>query len=100
LVYNAFMTNAGDAGNNRIFLFALSTCIWCKKLKALLDSLGVKYEFVFVDLLEGAKREETIKELLKHNPSKSFPTLLVGPHAIVGYQENKVKELLAKCPKR
>jgi glutaredoxin len=91
------MANTGDG---MIFLFALSTCIWCKKLKALLDSLGVKYEFVFVDLLEGEEREKAIKELMKRNPSKSFPTLLVGTETVVGYQEGRVKELIAKCPKQ
>ena len=38
-------------------LYALSTCVWCKKTKQLLDDLGVEYDYVFVDLLEGADRE-------------------------------------------
>jgi glutaredoxin-like protein NrdH len=83
---------------NAVFLFALSTCIWCRKLKALLDQLGVHYEFVYVDQLEGEEKESAVAELLRHNPSKSFPTLLVGRECVVGFQENRIKELLSKCP--
>jgi len=32
-------------------LYALSTCVWCKKTKELLASLGVDHSYVFVDLL-------------------------------------------------
>ena len=36
--------NAGD-----VKLYALSTCPWCKKIKTLLNELGVEYYFVDVD---------------------------------------------------
>ena len=32
----------------KIFLFALSTCVWCKKTKKLLDQFGVKYDYADV----------------------------------------------------
>ena len=46
-------------GENRgkITLYALSTCGWCQKTKNFLDELGVKYSYVYVDLLEGKERE-------------------------------------------
>ncbi len=101
MVYNTNMTSkvaARDDGS--VFLFALSTCIWCKKLRALLDDAAIPYTYVYVDKLEGAERADTIEKLLKYNPAKSFPTLVVGKETIVGYQEGRVKELLSKCPKK
>jgi glutaredoxin-like protein NrdH len=56
-------------------LYALSTCPWCKKTKALLDSLGVEYYFVDVDQLSGADRDEAMAIVKKWNPSASFPTI-------------------------
>lgn len=78
----------------RVMLFALSTCVWCKKTKELLTSSGIAYDYLFVDLLAGAEREEALGEVKKANPSCSFPTLVVNGQCIVGYQEAKIREAL------
>ena len=78
----------------KINLYALSTCIWCKKTKDLLSSLGVGYDYVFVDLLIGKEREEAIEQVKHYNPSCSFPTLVIGEKCIVGYREKEIKEVL------
>jgi glutaredoxin-like protein NrdH len=82
--------NAGD-----IKIYALSTCPWCKKTKALLDSLGVAYDFVDVDLLTGKEREQTIAAVKKWNSSVSFPTIVINDSkCIVGFNEKDLKEAL------
>ncbi len=76
-------------------LFALSTCIWCKKTKAFLADKNVGYEYIDVDLLEGAEREKALDELKKFNPRCSFPSLVINHNAcIVGYDEEKMTEAL------
>ena len=82
--------------DKKIFLYALSTCVWCKKTKRLLDELGAKYDFVFVDLLEGEEKEKAREELAKYNPRRSFPTLLIDDEIILGFEDDKIKEVLAK----
>jgi len=54
-VKNVQGNNAGD-----IFLFALSTCVWCRKTKSLLNELGVEYSYVDVDLLEGSAKRDAV----------------------------------------
>ncbi len=90
------MTATHVAGKNKgkIMLYALSTCVWCKKTKQLLDQLGVEYDFVEVDLLQGAERTGATDEVKKLNPRCSFPTLSINDQCIVGYDEQKVKEAL------
>jgi glutaredoxin-like protein NrdH len=90
------MTKQHVKGENKgkIILFALSTCGWCRKTKKLLNELGVEYEFVDVDLLEGEQRDETMKELDGWNPRRTFPTLVIEDECIVGYKEDKIKEVL------
>jgi glutaredoxin len=76
-----------------IKVYALSTCPWCKKTKALLDSLGVDYYFVDVDLLSGVEREQTLVKVKKWNPGASFPTIVIDDtKAIVGFKEQEIKE--------
>ena len=84
-------------GKNRgeVTLFTLSTCIWCKKTKALLQEMAVAYKFVDVDLLEGIEKEKALEELKRFNPSCSFPSLVVNSTTcIVGFDEAKIKEAL------
>ncbi|NCC06011.1 MAG: glutaredoxin family protein, partial [Proteobacteria bacterium] len=44
-----------------ITLYALSTCIHCKKTKEYLDDCGAKYDCIFVDKLEGDERKQIIE---------------------------------------
>lgn len=82
-----------DAG--RVVLFALSTCPWCHRTKALLDSLGVAYEFVDVDLEAGPEREAAVAEARRWNASLSFPVLVIGDSwAIIGLREAEIREAL------
>lgn len=78
-----------------IRLYALSTCGWCAKTKELLNTLGIEYRYVFVDKLPHDEMEEALCEVEKHNPSGSFPTLVInGEKAIVGFREAEIREAL------
>ena len=43
-----------------------------QKNKALLDELGVAYDYVDVDLLEGEEQEKALEDVRKFNPSGGF----------------------------
>jgi glutaredoxin len=88
------VTRVAGKNKGRILLYALSTCVWCKKTKELLDQMGVEYDYVEVDLLTGDERSRTTDEVKKLNPRCSFPTLAVNDQCIVGYDEEKIKEVL------
>ena len=84
-----------NVGN--VILYALSTCVWCKKTKQLLDDLGVAYDYVYVDLLEGAEKEHFIKTVDRWNPGRSFPTLVLdNSKCIVGFREDEIRDALKK----
>lgn len=79
----------------KIFIYTLSTCIWCKKTKQTLADLGYAYDYVEVDKHEGAEEDKLIEELKQYNPSCSFPTTIVNDSKVViGFQPDKIaKEL-------
>ncbi len=84
-------------GENKgeIKLYALTTCIWCKKTKNLLDKIGCEYNYIYVDQLEGEDKEIIKNEIKKFNPRFSFPTLVINNEkCIVGYKEDDIKEAL------
>lgn len=87
--------HVGGKNAGKLMLYALSTCIWCRKTKQLLTDLGVEYDYVFVDLLQGQEKEQTIAMVEKWNPDCSFPTLVVNDSkCIVGFKEKEIKEAL------
>ena len=78
-----------------IMLYALSTCVWCKKTKRLLEELGVEYHYIDVDLLSDAEKDEVVEEISRWNPSSSFPTLVIdGKKCIIGYRSDEIREAL------
>jgi glutaredoxin len=83
--------NGKDVGG--VMLYALSTCQWCNKTKQLLKELGIGFDFVYLDLLEGNEQETALSDMEKWNPKGSFPTLVINDkRCIVGFQENQIRE--------
>jgi glutaredoxin len=79
----------------KLVLFALSTCGWCKKTRALIEDLDADYEYVYVDLLKGKEREEVVEMVKKWNPQVSFPTLVINDDkTIVGFKEEEIREAI------
>ena len=56
------MNHVSGVSRGSIILYALSTCVWCRKTKQLLDQLGVEYNCVEVDLLEGEEKAKATEE--------------------------------------
>ncbi len=81
-----------DAG--KVMLYALSTCIWCKKTRQLLEELGVAYDYEYVDMLHGLERTKTMDVVKKWNAACSFPTLIINDKCIVGFKETEIREAL------
>jgi glutaredoxin len=89
------VTHVEGEDRGRVMLYALSTCGWCKKTKALLDELGVAYDFTDVDLLRGSEQAAALGEVKKFNPECNFPTLVIdGGKCIVGFKEDDIREAL------
>ncbi|HNQ30167.1 MAG: Glutaredoxin [Methanoregulaceae archaeon PtaB.Bin009] len=89
------MEHVKGSKRGELILYALSTCGWCAKTRKLLDDLGVEYSYVYVDRLPHEEMESAIREVEKHNPSGSFPTLVIdGSRAIVGFREADIREAL------
>jgi len=92
--YDSFVVKVPGEKKGDIFMFTLSTCIWCQKTKELLKTLGVKYEYVDVDLVEGSARDEVSAAFTAKNPNASFPTIVLdgGERVILGFQEAEIRD--------
>ena len=78
----------------KVMLYALSTCGWCARTKELLKTIGVEFDYTYVDLLEGEEQDDAMNEVEKWNPKGSFPTLVIRNIGIVGFREEDIREAL------
>jgi len=79
---------------DRIKVYALSTCPYCKRTKKFLDDNNVEYECVDVDLLPDAELNPVLDEIEKLTGRQSFPVVLVDSEVIVGHDEEKLRRAL------
>jgi glutaredoxin-like protein NrdH len=82
--------------SNDVQVYALSTCIHCKKAKQYLDECKVPYETIHVDLLSGEERKAAIEAVKKLNPSLSFPTICINGKVVVGFNQTEIDKALGK----
>lgn len=80
--------------NKQVLVYALSTCIHCKHCKEFLEERGQAYDCVYVDRLSGDERNNTMAEIRKVNPGMSFPTVIIGDTAVVGFDKDALLKAL------
>ena len=79
----------------KIFLYTLSTCAWCRKMKRWLDQKGFAYSYVDVDLAPDTEHDTIMDEVREWNPSCSFPTVVVNDQACFsGFDPDRLEEIL------
>jgi glutaredoxin-like protein NrdH len=89
------MTHVEGKNVGKVVLYALSTCIWCKKARHLLDELKIDYYYTYVDLLENDDNTRVKDEMKQWNPRCSFPTLVINNEkCIIGFDEEKIMQEL------
>jgi glutaredoxin len=78
-------------------MYALSTCVWCKRAKRLLNDMGVVYDAIDVDLLSEDDEQEARDTVERLNPDGSFPVIVVdNKEVICGFNESRIRKVLGK----
>ena len=81
---------------HKVMLYALSTCIWCKRTRQFLDENHVVYDYVYVDVLDREAKKQMLAEVKRWNKHESFPTIVIddGEKVLVGFEEDRLREAL------
>lgn len=91
------MNEVEGSDKERITLYTLTTCVWCRKTKQFFQDLGIGYRYTDVDLLEGEEREAVMEEVKRWNPDCSFPSIVIDQSTcIVGFNEARIREALGR----
>ncbi len=77
-----------------IKMYSLTTCPWCKKMKAFLREEGLEFDVMEVDVAEESVREKTLEEISAMGATGAFPVTVINGQAVVGYDPDRVRELV------
>ena len=89
------MKHVEGINRGHVILYAISTCPCCKKVKRLLNELGVEYYYEDVDLLDGEELQKVEAIVAKWNPKENYPTMVIDDEmAIIGDDDAKIREVL------
>ncbi|MEM3597220.1 MAG: glutaredoxin family protein [Candidatus Bathyarchaeia archaeon] len=85
----------GKDNRHKVFLYALSTCAWCKLTKQFLKENGIAYEYVDVDLCSEEDKEKIRNDILARGGSLSYPAIIIDDKILInGFRKDKIKEAL------
>ncbi|MEM1578931.1 MAG: glutaredoxin family protein [Archaeoglobaceae archaeon] len=78
----------------KITMFGLTTCPHCKRTLEYLKMSKADFEVVWVDKLEGEERKKTIEKIYSISKSYSVPLVVKGDKWVLGFNREKLDELL------
>ena len=80
----------------RVELYALSTCVWCRRTREWLEQRAVPHEVTYVDLAGGEELARAQRRVLEFVSNLSFPVLIIddGRSVLQGYQPDRFEDEL------
>ena len=78
----------------KVKVYALSTCPYCKRTKKFLDEHKIPYDCTDVDMLDDDKQDTVLEEIERISGRRSFPVVVIGSEVIVGHDEDRLRRAL------
>jgi glutaredoxin-like protein NrdH len=86
---------SGKNNKNKVSLYTLSTCAWCRMTKQYLKDNGVEYEYVDVDLCSKDDLDRIKEDILSKGGSLSYPVIIINDKTLInGFRKDLIKEHL------
>jgi glutaredoxin-like protein NrdH len=79
---------------SEIKLYGLTTCPHCKRVLEFLERSNAEFDVLWLDELEGEEKEKAIKEVYRISGSYAVPLVVKGEKWVLGYNPEKLRELL------
>jgi glutaredoxin len=85
----------GKNKKHKIFLYTLSTCVWCKRTKKLLKDNDVEYAYTDVDLRDEKDQERIKNDIYRRAGRLSYPAIIIDDDTLImGFREDEIRERL------
>jgi glutaredoxin-like protein NrdH len=85
----------GSNSKNKVFLYTLSTCGWCKKTKEFLKENNIQYEYIDLDKCTKEDQKTAVEQLKERKLPVAFPIMIINEDkAIQGFKKDDIVEAL------
>jgi glutaredoxin-like protein NrdH len=74
---------------DEVYVYALSTCPWCRKTKQWFTDQKVEFDFVDVDTLPDEEQDAAADKAYELSGGRRFPVVIINGDVIVGYNPDK-----------
>ncbi|MHB0912713.1 MAG: glutaredoxin family protein [Armatimonadota bacterium] len=76
--------------DKEVKVYSTPTCPWCRKVKEYLNEKGVPFTDFNV-----AEDRDKYAEMVELSGQRGVPVIMIGDQLVVGFNQNKIDELLA-----
>ena len=80
----------------KVKVYALSTCLWCKKTKKYFEEKKIPFEAVDYDKQDDDCQQKIMEEIKANGGTGSFPFVKIGNSCTQGYNPGEFEKLLEK----
>ena len=85
----------GKNKKNKVFIYTLSTCGWCKKTKELLKENEIAHEYLDLDKSNKDDQKAAVETLKAKNLPIAFPIIIINDDKIIqGFKKDEILEAL------
>ena len=74
----------------KVIIYSTKTCPWCKKVKELLESKGVKFDYIDV-----GEDQKAADEMVEKSGQMGVPVTDIDGTIIIGYDKDAIEKALA-----
>jgi glutaredoxin-like protein NrdH len=86
---------SGSRQKHTVLMYAISTCIWCKRAKRFLSTHQIEYEYIDVDLISQEDLQHVERDIMDREGQLLFPTIIVDDQMILtNPQEEQLRQVL------
>jgi glutaredoxin len=85
----------GKYKGHKVLIYAISTCIWCKRAKKFLRDQDIEYKYVDIDQCNVEDRSKIKKDILARGGQLVYPTIIIDDKILINnFRIDKIRDAL------
>ncbi len=85
----------GKYKEHKVLIYAISTCIWCKRAKKFLRDQDIEYKYVDLDQCNVEDRSKIKKDILARGGQLVYPTIIIDDKILINnFRIDKIRDAL------
>ncbi len=85
----------GKYKKHKVLIYAISTCIWCKRAKKFLRDQDIEYKYVDIDQCNVEDRSKIKNDILARGGQLVYPTIIIDDKILINnFRIDKIRNAL------